>query len=161
MTYYTHIDTPAGTLLLVGNENTLHGVYWKTFARTPTIPADWIENSQVFTEVTNQLVEYFIGDRATFDVSCALQGTAFQEQVWRELNTIPFGSTSSYKAIANAIDRPKAVRAIGTAVGSNPLAIIIPCHRVLTSSNELGGYSGGLAAKRILLKKEKIDWKEV
>jgi O-6-methylguanine DNA methyltransferase len=159
MTYYTFENTPAGQILLVGDGETLSGLYWKVFKRTPTIGVDWIEDKTKFAAIIKQLDEYFAGTRQTFDLKFAAKGTEFQKKVWAELSKIPFAAKSSYQAIATTIGKPKAVRAVGTAVGSNPISIIVPCHRVLTSDNKLGGYAGGLASKEVLLQNEGIVWK--
>jgi methylated-DNA-[protein]-cysteine S-methyltransferase len=90
-----------------------------------------------------QLAEYFAGRRRTFDLPLAAQGTSFQQNVWRELATIPFGTTSTYGAIARAVGQPQAARAVGGAIGANPLAIVVPCHRVLAGDRRLTGFSGG------------------
>jgi methylated-DNA-[protein]-cysteine S-methyltransferase len=159
MTYYTFINTPAGEVLLVGSGSALRGLYWKVFKRMPKVQPDWIEDNMVFTQIIQQLDEYFAGKRQVFDFEFELQGTEFQKEVWNELLKIPFGSKLSYQAVADAIGRPKAVRAVGTAIGSNPICIVVPCHRVLTSTQQLGGYAGGLDGKEVLLKNEGIHWK--
>jgi methylated-DNA-[protein]-cysteine S-methyltransferase len=109
------------------------------------------ENHPVIREALRQLAEYFAGDRQDFDLPLAPEGTAFQRTVWRALAEIPYGETRSYGQIAHAIGKPAAVRAVGAANGSNPLAIIVPCHRVIGSSGRLVGYGGGLPMKRMLL----------
>ena len=158
--YYAFKESPAGTMLLMANEKRqLTAVYWKVFKRAPLIQSNWIEDSEVFRVVAKQLDEYFEGTRQTFDLPEPASGTDFQKKVWKQIANIPYGQTSSYKSIASAIGSPKAVRAVGTAVGSNPLSILVPCHRVLTSNGGLGGYAGGLDAKRVLLKRENIVYK--
>jgi O-6-methylguanine DNA methyltransferase len=159
MTYYTFRKTPAGMLLFVGDGNVVTGVHWKVFKRTPKIQADWIENKAVFKEAIEQLDEYFSGTRTTFDFKCAAAGTNFQKKVWKELSRIPYGARVSYKKVAQKIGHPAAVRAVGTAVGSNPLSIVVPCHRVLASNDTLGGYAGGLPSKKVLLSTEGISWR--
>lgn len=155
-TYYTYSDTPAGTVLLTGDGTVTTGIYWKVFKRVPKVEDDWVEDEQVFGEVLTQLDEYFKGTRTTFSFPYEAKGTAFQKSVWKELEKLGYGAHASYQAIANAIGNPKAVRAVGTAVGSNPLSIVVPCHRVLTSSNAISGYAGGTASKAVLLNIEKI-----
>ena len=98
-----------------------------------------------------QLVEYFAGKRREFDLELAPYGTAFQLRVWRALRDIPYGAVRNYGDVARAIGQPGAARAVGGAVGSNPLPIVIPCHRVIASDGTIGGYSGGLAIKHRLL----------
>ncbi len=101
-----------------------------------------------------QITEYFQGTRCEFDLSIVLQGTQFQQLVWQQLLTIPSGKTASYREIAHAIDKPRAVRAVGAANGQNPISIIVPCHRIIGSDGSLTGYGGGLWRKEWLLKHE-------
>ncbi|MDR1207522.1 MAG: methylated-DNA--[protein]-cysteine S-methyltransferase [Rickettsiales bacterium] len=105
-------------------------------------------------ETARQISEYLAGRRREFDLALTPAGTPFQMDVWRALLKIPFGKTCSYKDIAVAVGRPKAVRAVGNAVGKNPIPIIIPCHRVIASDDGIGGFSLGLPLKRKLLKLE-------
>jgi len=155
-TLYTRIQTRLGTLLLVGEQRAgtlaLRGVY---FANAPhaahAIPAGALEDNAAFSEVRAQLDAYLAGRRTAFDLPLAPVGTAFQREVWRALTTIPYGTTTSYAAIAQAIGKPRAVRAVGTANGKNPLSIIVPCHRVIGKDGTLTGYAGGLPSKRQLL----------
>lgn len=104
-----------------------------------------------------QLDEYLTGKRRQFDLPLTLLGSAFQQQVWQALQTIPFGHTASYQDIGQAIGNPKAVRAIGTANGANALAIIVPCHRIIGRDGSLVGYGGGLALKQTLLSLEQTS----
>ncbi len=106
-------------------------------------------------ECKRQLEEYLNGTRKTFDVKHYYRGTEFQEKVWKALATIPYGETVSYKQIAEMIGSPKAVRAVGNACNSNPLAILIPCHRVISSDGSLSSYAGGPEIKKMLLELEK------
>ncbi len=156
MTYYTFHDTPAGRLLLMSDGRTLTGAHWVVFKRAPKAVPDWIEDKGRFVAICRQFDEYFAGSRDQFDIEYRFEGTDFQKSVWSELVKIPYGVSSSYAAIAEAIGKPKAVRAVGTAVGSNPVSIIVPCHRVLTSAGGIGGYAGGLPSKMVLLKTETI-----
>jgi methylated-DNA-[protein]-cysteine S-methyltransferase len=153
-TYYTFSDTPAGTLLLIGDGTTLTGLHWEVFKRRPAVGPTWTEDAAAFSTVLQQLSEYFAGSRQAFDFPYQMKGTDFQMSVWKELEKIPYGERSSYQAIATAIGKPKATRAVGTAVGSNPMSIVVPCHRVLTSSGALGGFAGGLPSKVMLLARE-------
>lgn len=154
--YYTYQDTPMGTILLTREDGVLTGLYWKVFKRIPKLGETWREDESVFEDVLSQLEEYYRGERQAFDINFHASGTPFQLSVWKELEKIPYGQSISYQAIAAAVGKPKAVRAVGTAIGSNPLSIIVPCHRVLTSDGKLGGYAGGLAAKLALLQTEGI-----
>jgi O-6-methylguanine DNA methyltransferase len=129
------------------------------FKRAPAVQPDWIEDREVFADAITQLNEYFTGTRQEFDFAYEYQGTSFQKKVWDELVKIPFGAKTSYQKIAQMIGNDKAVRAVGTAVGSNPISIVVPCHRVLTSRDTIGGYAGGLLAKQLLLQTENIAWR--
>lgn len=113
------------------------------------------EPTPLLLRAREELEEYFAGTRRTFDLPLAPQGTPFQQQVWQALRTIPYGSTCTYGALAAAIGRPKASRAVGMANHCNPLPILIPCHRVVGSTGHLTGYAGGLDRKRQLLAIEK------
>jgi methylated-DNA-[protein]-cysteine S-methyltransferase len=107
--------------------------------------------SPVMRETLRQLRSYFSGDLQDFDVPLEIVGTDFQKRVWRALRTIPYGETRSYTQIAELIGAPRAVRAVGAANGSNPIPIIVPCHRVIGASGKLVGFGGGLEWKRLLL----------
>jgi methylated-DNA-[protein]-cysteine S-methyltransferase len=102
-----------------------------------------------------QLDEYFAGERKEFNLPLSLQGTAFQQKVWKQLQAIPYGKTISYAQLAQSIGNPKACRAVGSANGKNPISVIIPCHRVIAADGSLGGYASGLDVKRQLLELEK------
>ena len=102
-------------------------------------------------EAKRQLAEYFDGGRRRFELALAPAGTAFQQSVWQALRAIPYGEVVPYATIAHAVGKPKAARAVGQANGANPLPIVIPCHRVITSARSLGGFTGGLERKRVLL----------
>lgn len=120
---------------------------------------DWFEDTNQVAPYRLQLEEYFTKRRRQFDLPLDWQyGTPFQQEVWTALLAIPYGDSSSYGEIARRIGRPQAVRAVGSAIGKNPLSIIVPCHRVLTSTGNLGGYSGGLDMKRALLELENFSW---
>jgi O-6-methylguanine DNA methyltransferase len=109
---------------------------------------------RLLTKAAAQLAEYFNGNRRTFALPLRLSGTAFQVRVWWQLKEIPFGKTVSYRDVAVAVGNAKAVRAVGAANGSNPIALVLPCHRVIGSDGSLTGYGGGLWRKRWLLKHE-------
>lgn len=155
-TYYMFESTPSGKLLLLSDGRVITGVHWEVFTRKPQIQQDWIESEAPFGGLRVELHEYFKGERQHFTVPFKLNGTPFQRQVWKELEKIPFGQQSSYSDIAISIGRPRATRAVGTAIGSNPISIVVPCHRVLTSQRKIGGYAGGLPAKERLLAIENI-----
>ena len=113
-----------------------------------------IETTSVLEEAKRQLDGYFAGNRKAFTIPLHLVGTDFQQQVWNELLNIPYGATTSYKEIAQNIGKPKAVRAVAGAIGTNGISILIPCHRVIGSDKSLTGYAGGLKAKKMLLQIE-------
>lgn len=114
-----------------------------------------LQTTELLSMATIQLDEYFQGKRTTFSLPFKLTGTPFQLAVWKELQNIPYGQTTSYKEIAQKINKPKACRAVGMANNKNPLPIIIPCHRVIGSNGKLIGYAGGLKLKNYLLELEK------
>ncbi|WP_419519063.1 methylated-DNA--[protein]-cysteine S-methyltransferase [Megamonas funiformis] len=114
-----------------------------------------LQTTELLSMATIQLDEYFQGKRTTFSLPFKLTGTPFQLAVWKELQNIPYGQTTSYKEISQKINKPKAYRAVGVANNKNPLPIIIPCHRVIGSNGKLIGYAGGLKLKNYLLELEK------
>lgn len=116
------------------------------------------KETEVIKETYRQLSEYFAGKRDSFDIPIKTQGTDFQEKVWNALKQIPYGETRSYKEIAIAIGKPKAMRAVGMANNRNPIMIVIPCHRVIGANGQLIGYGGGLDVKEKLLTLEKAKY---
>lgn len=152
--YYCYFDTPIGELLLAGEADALTMIGFPKGSMRRDPEADWIYNEEPFAIVRQQLGEYFAGQRKSFDLPLALQGTEFQVSVLEALQTIPYGETTSYGAIAKQIGRPKAVRAVGAANGRNPIPIIVPCHRVIGSGGDLTGFGGGLDTKAALLRLE-------
>lgn len=148
---YTCIDSPIGELLLVGDGDALHRLHMQ-HGRRPIAPAaDWRRANEPFTDIRAQLSEYFAGERTAFDVPLALEGSPFELRVWRALQEIPYGATTSYGELARRIGHPAAARAVGLANGRNPVAVIVPCHRVIGADGTLTGYGGGLERKRLLL----------
>jgi O-6-methylguanine DNA methyltransferase len=148
--YYSRISSPIGPLLLAASER---GLVALEFGRG-RIPAEWVKSEEKIAPFARQLEEYFAGRRRQFDLPLDLRGTDFQQRCWRALLKIPYGETRSYADIARAIGNPAAVRAVGLANGQNPIAIIVPCHRVIGSDGSLTGYGGGLEVKRKLLELE-------
>ncbi|MGB2671677.1 MAG: methylated-DNA--[protein]-cysteine S-methyltransferase [Candidatus Acidiferrum sp.] len=148
---YTTIKSPVGPLLLVGDDQGLRMVHFALGRRPKSPQRDWVENETQFDDVKRQLQEYFAGERKDFDLPLVLEGTEFQLLVWRNLRKIPFGETVSYGQLARRIGSPDAARAVGLANGSNPIPIIIPCHRVIGSNGDLTGFGGGLPVKKKLL----------
>jgi methylated-DNA-[protein]-cysteine S-methyltransferase len=151
---YTLEDSPIGKLLLVGDGEALHGLYMQD-GRTPIkTRRDWKRRDGAFAAAREQLGEYFAGTRTTFDLPLVQNGDAFQTLVWAELQRIPYGATVSYGHVAREIARPDAARAVGPANAQNPIAVIVPCHRVIGADGSLTGYGGGLERKRLLLELE-------
>jgi methylated-DNA-[protein]-cysteine S-methyltransferase len=148
---YTTFDGPIGELLICGDGETVHGLYMQ-HGRKPFRPrATWVRDDDAFTDAREQLREYFAGERRDFDVPVALNGSDYQLRVWNALREIPYGETTSYGALAKKIGDPAGARAVGWANGSNRIAIIVPCHRVIGANGSLTGYAGGLDNKRLLL----------
>ena len=143
------VDSPIGTIELREKNGFLAGL---NFRKRRPGKADWVR--PLLSACARQLEEYFAGRRTVFEVPLALEGTAFQLEVWGALRGIPFGRTVSYGEIARKIGRPAAARAVGAADGANPVSIIIPCHRVIGADGRLTGYGGGLERKEWLLRHE-------
>lgn len=151
MTVAVH-DSPIGPLTLASERGSLVGVW---FANADGIPPVAGERDAVLDRVRRELDEYFAGSRRTFTVPVAPDGTPFQRTVWAALQTVKYGTTTSYGAIAAQIGSPKAVRAVGTANGANPIPIVIPCHRIIGADGSLTGFGGGIERKRFLLDLER------
>lgn len=149
------MQSPVGALRLFARGDQLAGVYLPD-QRAPAASAPAGDGPRILAIAAAQLEEYFARTRTSFDLPLAPVGTGFQQLVWRALTTIPFGETWTYGALATAIARPSASRAVGAANGRNPLSIIVPCHRVIGASGELTGYAGGMAAKKWLLEHERL-----
>ena len=149
----SHFDSPLGPMTLAASASGLCGAWFDGQKHQPDLQHLRLEPSHaLLRKAHTQLADYFAGQRAQFDVALDLQfGTAFQQAVWKQLLRIAPGSTVSYGAIASAVGRPMASRAVGAAVGRNPVSIIVPCHRVVGSSGALTGYAGGLDRKTALL----------
>lgn len=152
---YTYMDSPIGKLLLASSDPGLHSITFAKQGRPASPEVDWREGESNLREVMGQLHSYFAGELSEFNLALAPQGTPFQQKVWSELCKIPFGDTISYGELARRIGNPKASRAVGLANGTNPIPIIIPCHRVIGSNGKLTGYGGGLPIKEKLLALEK------
>ncbi|TWT02432.1 methylated-DNA--[protein]-cysteine S-methyltransferase [Planomicrobium sp. CPCC 101079] len=110
-----------------------------------------IENPETLAPYVQELTDYFSGAKQTFSLPIDVKGTPFQEEIWRALQAIPYGKTVSYSEIAERINRPSAARAVGSAIGANPLLILVPCHRVIGKNGAISGYRGGMELKRFLL----------
>ncbi len=148
---YTHLDSPVGRLLVLGDDQFVTGIYFPQHKRSPVVADRWPQKDEPFAEVREQLAEYFAGERQQFDVPLRLIGTPFQQRVWQALAQIPFGETISYAQLATRVGQPTASRAVGNANGRNPLSILVPCHRIVGASGKLTGYAGGLENKEWLL----------
>ncbi|KUL47611.1 MULTISPECIES: methylated-DNA--[protein]-cysteine S-methyltransferase [unclassified Streptomyces] len=160
MTLCTTIDSPLGELLLVGEESaTAEGGTALTSLSLPgqkgaaVVEEGWVHAPEAFAAITGQLRAYFAGSLTHFEIEFAAgEGTEFRRRVWDALETIPYGTTTTYGALAERLGLSRmAVRALGAAVGRNPLLVVRPCHRVIGADGTLTGYAGGLAAKRLLL----------
>lgn len=152
MIHYIEHPSPVGLLLLAATEKGISGLYFEEHKHFNG-KAGWRHNPMQphLISAANQLDGYFAGRRTAFDLVLDTTGTPFQRMVWQTLATIPFGSTGSYTEHAQRIGRSNAVRAVGTAIGRNPISIIIPCHRIIGRSGNMTGYAGGLERKRYLL----------
>lgn len=156
MIYYTQVGSPLGPLLLTSNGRSLTGLYLEGQKNGPQQTAAWQEagHIELFTQVREQLIDYFGHQRQSFTLPLETQGTKFQQSVWQTLCQIPFGETISYGELAQIIGKPTASRAVGAANGRNPIAIVIPCHRVIGRNGKLTGYAGGAGRKQWLLDHE-------
>jgi methylated-DNA-[protein]-cysteine S-methyltransferase len=153
-TLYSYCPSPLGDLLLVGDGERLSGLYFPGHLRGPARSTDWRLGEEAFASVRQQLAEYFAGGRLHFDLPLRLTGTPFQRRVWSLLQEIPFGGQTTYGELARRLEASVAVRAVGAAVGANPVSIVVPCHRVLGADGRLRGFAGGLERKAWLLKHE-------
>ena len=159
MICYAFFQSPVGVLLLAADAGGLREIKFQKNGRAACADSSWIEDVAALGEAIRQLRDYFAGKREDFDLALAPRGTPFQQKVWKELCRIPYGETISYGELARRIKNPKASRAVGLANGSNPIPIIIPCHRVIGSNGKLTGYGGGLPIKEKLLALEQRQLK--
>ncbi len=145
-------NTPVGKLCIGEREGAITRVTWQQ------LPKEWVlEETELIRKCKQELDEFFEGKRKTFDLPLAPAGTAFQKKVWDALREIPYGETRTYKDIAIAVDSPKGFRAVGMANNKNPIAIIVPCHRVIGSNGKLVGYAAGMETKTFLLALEQQE----
>jgi methylated-DNA-[protein]-cysteine S-methyltransferase len=154
MINYRTIESPIGPLTLAGRGSVLTNLRMVDQTYEPS-RSDWRLDNGVFVDAVEQLEAYFAGELTAFDIELDMRGTEFQRRVWTALLTIPYGETRSYGEIAEQVGAPGAARAVGLANGHNPIAIIVPCHRVIGASGSLTGYGGGLDRKKTLLDLEK------
>jgi len=153
--FYTQIESPVGPLVLAADDAGLREILFVNGRSKARPQADWNENRTPFQATIRQLQSYFAGELQHFDLPLAPEGTTFQREVWRRLCEIPYGETISYGELARRMRNPNASRAVGLANGSNPIPIVIPCHRVIGSNGKLTGYGGGLPIKEKLLALER------
>jgi methylated-DNA-[protein]-cysteine S-methyltransferase len=154
--HYSLIESPVGPLLLGVSDD---GLAWLGFHRGKFpggrfAAAEWTPSETKLKAWTRELKEYFAGKRREFDLPIDLHGTEFQVRCWRELLKIPYGETITYAELSQRVGSQNGFRAVGAANGANPVAVVVPCHRVVASDLTLGGYGGGLPAKELLLKLE-------
>jgi methylated-DNA-[protein]-cysteine S-methyltransferase len=153
-TVFTVMDSPLGDILLAQNDRGISHICFQAGDTVIVPESSWRQDDAAFVAAVEQLEAYFAGELQDFNLSLAAKGTPFQQEVWQFLQTIPYGQTTSYGAIAQAMGKPNATRAVGAANGRNPIPIIIPCHRVVGSNGKLTGYAGGLQIKQALLSLE-------
>ena len=151
---YTVMNSPFGPVCLAGTTTGLIRLDFQHGDRPVRPDAGWQEDRGLLEPAVSQLQEYFQGQRQSFTLPLAPPGTPFQQRVWQELQRIPFGTTLTYRELAQRLGRPQAARAVGHANGHNLLAIVIPCHRLMGSDGQLRGYAGGIALKQRLLQHE-------
>jgi methylated-DNA-[protein]-cysteine S-methyltransferase len=156
--WYTSMDSPFGPVCIAGVKTGLIRVDFQRGDRPVRPAVAWQEDSGLLGTALHQLQEYFLGQRQAFTLSLAPPGTPFQLRVWQELQRIPFGTTLTYRELAQRLGMPQAARAVGHANGRNPLAIVIPCHRLIGSDGQLRGYAGGIALKQRLLQHEGVQF---
>jgi methylated-DNA-[protein]-cysteine S-methyltransferase len=154
---YKWMESPVGKLLLVADDGGLLELAFADGRTPPVVKAAWSEGGAALREPLRQLRAFFGGELRDFDLPLKPRGTAFQQRVWELLREIPFGETISYGELARRVGNPAASRAVGLANGSNPIAIVVPCHRVIGSNGKLTGYGGGLENKRWLLDFERVQ----
>lgn len=154
--FYTIIPSPVGEITLSSDGKALTSLHIEGDKYFTAIPHDWIRNNDdpILQKAKVQLDEYFAKERTTFDLPLSLDGTVFQKAVWKALQSIPSGDTVSYMHIAKEIGKAEAIRAVGTAIGKNPICIIVPCHRVVGSNGSVTGYVAGVKVKQFLLNLE-------
>lgn len=152
---YRTISSPIGELTVVERDGALVGLYMTDHKPAPRSETFGEREDDTLPQLDAQLVEYFAGERTSFDLPLAPTGSDFQQKVWAALRTIPYGDTWSYGRLAEAIGQPGAARAVGLANGRNPISIVVPCHRVVGSSGKLTGYAGGVERKAFLLDLER------
>lgn len=160
--FYSRMPSPAGPLLIGVSETALVILEFDRglSERIAGAPVKWEPSAGKTAVVRSQLEEYFAGTRRQFELALDLRGTEFRKHCWEELLKIPYGQTRTYGELAKAVGRPTAFRAVGQANHFNPIAIIVPCHRVLATGRRLCGYGGGMPTKALLLRLEGAEFRE-
>lgn len=151
---YATLASPVGRLLFVGDGEVVTHLHMEDPSKGPAVQESWMQDERAFGGPKEQLRSYFAGELTEFEIPLDASGTAFQKRVWDALVKIPFGTTASYIDVARSIGAPKAARPVGAANARNPIAIVVPCHRVIGASGKLTGYAGGLDRKENLLNHE-------
>lgn len=154
MNYYSVLATPIGPITIVSDGDAVTHLMMRPAADLIARPGEWVENDAALSAAREQIVAYFAGELRQFSLPLRPRGTPFQMQVWAALRRIPFGETRSYGALAASIGQPGSARAVGAANRTNPIGIIVPCHRVIGADGTLTGYAGGIERKRFLLEHE-------
>ncbi|GAL37931.1 methylated-DNA-protein-cysteine methyltransferase [Vibrio maritimus] len=154
MNYYTVLKSELGPITVQANNEGLLGIWFEQHTTCPDVLGEHNPSHPMLKQAENELREYFAGERQAFTLPLAAIGTEFQRKVWKALCEIPYGEAISYQELAHRVGNPKAVRAVGTANGKNPLSIVVPCHRVVGKDGKLSGYAGGVERKLRLLNLE-------
>lgn len=150
---YITTPSPIGDVTIAAQNGAICQIHLEGDRYFTSVPNTWRKAPKdiLLLQAAREIQEYFAGTRKTFSFPTTMHGTPFQQMVWQALQKLPYGTTTTYATLAHTIGKPKAVRAVGTAVGRNPLCVAVPCHRVLASSGSLGGYVAGLERKQTLL----------
>lgn len=151
---HTIIDSPIGELTLVARDGVLSGIYFPGHWHMPGADVFGVRTKRGFESAEEQLAQYFAAERTGFELETAIVGDDFQRCVWELIDRIPYGQTTTYGEMARELGDPALAREVGSAVGRNPLSIVVPCHRVVGKEGQLTGYAGGLERKRTLLELE-------
>jgi len=154
--WFDEFKSPIGKLRVAVDERGLRYVLFDSNKHPPTHISDWLRDRSPTRQAREQLLQYFAGEIKTFELAISFDGTEFQQRTWNQLASIPYGKTWSYSDLAIRVGSPKAVRAVGSANGRNPIPIVLPCHRVIGSNGSLTGFGGGLPIKKWLLEHEGV-----
>lgn len=156
MTRFARLATPLGPMLAVAQDAVLVALDFADAKYAPAVDPAWAEDPAwpLLRDCAVQLAEYFAGERGRFDLPLAPRGTPFQRRVWQEIANVPYGTTITYAELARRAGRPGSAHAVGAATGRNPLALVVPCHRIVATGGALTGYAGGLDRKARLLELE-------